>query len=228
MLIIDKKNILFDLDGTLIDSKEGVTNSLKYAFDSLGITDIDYSDIHFMIGPPLYESFETILGSARKHLIIDAIKAFQNHYGAVGLFQNELYDGVKQLLKKLKEAGKNIYLVTAKPTVYAKIILEHRKIIGYFDGIIGNLLKGEREDKDFLISLAISRHMLNKAETIMVGDRKNDIIGARINDIDSIGVLYGYGSYDELIFAHAHNICIDIDNLSDMLLKPWTGVRYEI
>lgn len=213
-----KKVILFDLDGTITDSGLGIFNSFKYAFKHYGISDYDDIMLNKFLGPPLTESFMSLPGfdEARTR---EAIGVYREYYKTAGMFENELYVGIDKLLKNLAEAGKKVILATSKAEVYAVKILEHFDIARYFFGVAGSELDGSRIKKDAVISYALDKcGVLGLADVVMVGDREHDIIGAQKVGVDSIGVLYGYGSLEELESAGATAIVETVENLGQVLL----------
>ena len=187
------KNILFDLDGTLTDPALGITNSVMHALKKFNIPLPPRDELYKFIGPPLAESFEKYYGFSDGQV---AVEVYREYFSVKGLFENELYDGIDNLLKTLQEKGHKIFLATSKPEIYAKQILEHFKIDKYFTDAIGSLLNGDRVEKSEVIAYLIKKH--NITDAIMIGDRCFDIAGAKENGIKSIGVLYGYGTKEEL------------------------------
>lgn len=200
MIICD--SVLFDLDGTLTDPFEGITNSVAYALNKFGIDVSDRRSLTPFIGPPLRESFSVFYGFSKK----DAEKAvsyYREYYAETGIFENTVYDGIKDVLAELKARGKKLVVATSKPEIFAKRILEHFSL-GYFDFVAGATLDSARVTKSDVISYALREGGINdRSRTVMVGDRKHDVYGAKQNGIRCIGVLYGYGNKEELIQAGA-------------------------
>lgn len=212
------KYILFDLDGTLTDPFEGITNSVAYSLKSYGIDVENKKDLSCFIGPPLYESFEKYYGFS-KEKAVGAVEKYREYFSVTGLFENKVYFGTEELLKELNKSGLKVVLATSKPEVYAKRILDHFGLSNYFTEVVGSLLSGERVKKGDVIKEALIRlNNPNKESIVMVGDRSHDIIGAKENGIISIGVLYGYGNYEELNSAGADFIVENIDRLKEVLL----------
>ncbi|NQI71280.1 HAD family hydrolase [Streptococcus suis] len=211
------QTILFDLDGTLTDSGQGILNSVAYALDQLGIEEPDLASLQRFIGPPLYESFARFyqLNPADTQAAVDA---FRVYFKEKGMFENQLYDGVIPLLEALTEAGKTLAIATSKPEVFAKQILEYFDISHYFDVIAGASLDSSRINKTDVISYALAQLDYNPQTTIMVGDREHDIQGAQANQLASIGVLYGYGTKQELGEAGATRIAQTVVDLKELLL----------
>lgn len=209
--------ILFDLDGTLTDPFEGITNSVKYALEYYGISVKDKNELSCFIGPPLYASFEKYYGFS-KEKSVEAVAKYREYFATKGIFENALYNNVKEFLSELKNSGLKVILATSKPEVYADKILEHFEISEYFDCVVGSLLSGERVDKADVIREALCR--LNNPDSdncIMIGDREHDIIGAKKNNIASIGVLFGYGNREELEEANADYIVNDFEEIKAIL-----------
>lgn len=211
--------VFFDLDGTLTDPAEGITNSVEYALNYYGIKVESKKDLECFIGPPLYASFEKYYGFSREKAE-EAVAKYREYFGTKGIFENRLYSGTKEFLERLKKEGKKIILATSKPEVYAVRILEYFDILKYFDETVGSLLSGERVNKDEVIKEALIR-MGNPPvkECIMVGDRSHDIIGAKKNNMCSIGILHGYGSAEELQEAGADFIVKDYSEAQNIILK---------
>jgi phosphoglycolate phosphatase len=189
-------NILFDLDGTLTDSFLGIANSWKYALKKLNI-EIDPDILRTFIGPPLEKTFSEYFKFNRENIEIGK-KYYREYFLEKGLYENTLYDGIENLLKEINARNKICILATSKPIVFAEKIVKYLNIDAYFKYAVGGNLEGTFVEKDDIIRYIIESYNLRKSETIMVGDRKYDIIGANKNGIKSIGVLYGYGSRTEL------------------------------
>lgn len=221
-----KKVILFDLDGTLTDPGVGITNSVMYALEKYGITVSDKSELYKFIGPPLMQSFEKYYGFDQNKAE-RAVALYREYFQDRGIFENEIYDGIQQLLDALKVQGKVIGLATSKPEIYAKQILEHFGLDGYFDFISGSMLNGERTDKGEVIAWAIQllgeKQRYTLEEIVMIGDREHDVIGARKNGLASIGVLFGYGSREELTWAGADAVVSSVCELAEMLTGEAAG-----
>lgn len=218
----NKKIILFDLDGTLTDPGLGITNSVMHALHRYGIEVSDRTELYKFIGPPLHESFERFYGFEKEEAY-RAVDVYREYFSVKGLFENEVYAGIEQLLRDLKAQGKILCLATSKPEVFAKRILEHFCLDGYFDLVIGSLLNGERTNKAEVIAwvfqcLNEDGISWNLNQIVMIGDREHDVIGAHKNDIPAIGVLFGYGNEDELKMAGADDLAVSVDGLYEMLV----------
>ena len=203
------KYILFDLDGTLTDPGLGITNSVMYALKKFDITVNDRTSLYKFIGPPLRESFETFFGFTPEQSEL-AVKYYREYFADTGLFENTVYDTIPELLKELKELGRTLIVATSKPEVFAVRILKHFGLYDHFDIVAGAALDNSRNRKADVICCAMKQcGAAQKTETVMVGDRMHDIIGAKENGIDSVGVLYGYGDMAELQNAGADHIAVE-------------------
>lgn len=210
-------NILFDLDGTLTDSFEGITKCIAHAMTKLGRPAPQPESLGWCIGPPLKKSFAQLLDSQDDALTEQALAFYRERFSSVGLFENELYEDIPQVLETLKNKGHALYVATAKPGVYAKRIIQHFGLEKSFKGIYGSELDGTRTDKTSLIAHVLEMESLSATESIMVGDREHDMIGAKANGVTGLGVLWGYGNRDVLETSGAC-VCIDHPhNLIDML-----------
>ena len=193
------KYILFDLDGTLTDSGTGIINSAIYALGKFGITIKDRKELFPFIGPPLSESFRDLFGIPEEQVPL-AIKYYREDYNVKGIYENEVYDGIRETLEELTNLGYKLIIATSKPDYLAEIVLKHFDLIKYFSYISG-AVKDIRSTKFEVINHAlIYNNISNLDEVIMVGDRKYDVIGANENNIRSIAVLYGgYSTMEEFI-----------------------------
>ncbi len=190
------QSICLDLDGTLIDPKLGITSCINYALDKLGKKTLTSNELTWCIGPPLHDSFTVLMGD--EDLAQQALTLYRERYSTKGIYENELYPDIQTILKKLSSSGFNLYLATSKPKVFAKTILDYLELSKFFKAVHGSELDGINADKTDLLSYIIESEQLNPETTVMVGDRKFDIIGAKNNNLASIGVLYGYGTREEL------------------------------
>ena len=195
------KNILIDLDGTLTDPKTGIHGSIRYALEKLNQPLADEVDLDWTIGPPLKASLAKLLDTQDDDLAEQALAAYRERFSVTGLFENEVYPTVADTLQQLKAQGYQLFLATAKPTIFAKQILVHFQLDQYFTEMYGSELTGERTHKADLIAYILEQENLDAAECIMVGDRQYDIMGARANGIETIAVNYGYGTASELVQA---------------------------
>lgn len=197
-LVENLRYILIDLDGTLTDPKLGIHTSIRYAMDKLGRPLAPELDIDWTIGPPLKASLMKLLDTEDHDLGEQALLAYRERFSVIGLFENEVYPTVAETLEALKQRDYQLFVATAKPTVYAKRILEHFKLAEFFNEIYGSELTGERTNKGELIEYIVQQEALQSAHCLMIGDREYDILGARKNGIEAIAVEYGYGSQAEL------------------------------
>ncbi len=197
-LVENLRHILIDLDGTLTDPKLGIHTSIRYAMDKLGRPLAPELDIDWTIGPPLKASLMKLLDTEDHDLGEQALLAYRERFSVIGLFENEVYPTVAETLEALKQRDYQLFVATAKPTVYAKRILEHFQLAEFFNEIYGSELTGERTNKGELIEYIVQQEALKPAHCLMIGDREYDILGARKNGIEAIAVEYGYGSQAEL------------------------------
>ena len=190
--------VFFDLDGTLTDLGEGIINAAVYALEKYNIEVNDRSELRKFIGPPLQDSFSTDYGFSEDE-IEDVIKTFREYYSEKGIFENTIYENIQTVLFELKNRGKKLVVATSKPEVFTKKVLDHFNISSYFDYVSGATLNNEKIKKVDIIRDAICKlGITDKSKVVMIGDRKLDVLGAKENGIDSIGVLWGYGDLLEL------------------------------
>ena len=209
--------VLFDLDGTLTDPGLGITNSVAYALKKYNIIVEDRSELYKFIGPPLHESFQMFYGFSEEQAL-QAVAYYREYFGVTGLFENEKYDGIDELLHQIKDSGRKIILATSKPVEYATKILEHFSIAQYFDFIGGASMDGTRCKKADVIAYALEHgNVTDKTKTVMIGDREHDIFGAKAHQLDSIGVLFGYGDRTELEKAGATYIAENVCDIYSLL-----------
>ncbi len=212
------KYVLFDLDGTLTDPAVGITTSVAYALKKFGIEVEDISTLNHFIGPPLLDTFMEDYGFS-KEKAQTAIDYYRERFRVKGLYENVVYDGVFEMLDALKKGGKEIILATSKPEPFAKEILRHFGLEKYFLFAAGSNFDGTRTAKADVIEYALeSIGVINKSACIMIGDRKHDIIGAQKTGLDSIGVLYGYGSREELESANSTYIAENVENITKLIM----------
>lgn len=217
--------ILFDLDGTLTDPKLGITSSVQYALRALGIEEPSLDKLEVFIGPPLSDSFREFYGLDEEQMIT-AVDKYRERFAAQGIFENEIYPGIPQMLADLKEKGKILAIASSKPTLFVERILDHFEIRKYFDYIVGSNMDGTRGRKEEVVEEAL-RQMLpvgvapaKKRDIVaMVGDRKFDIEGAAAHGITSVGVSFGYAPEGELEQAGADFIVNSVQSLYDVLAQ---------
>jgi phosphoglycolate phosphatase len=191
-------NILFDLDGTLTDPKEGITRSIQFSLEKLGVTVPAADQLTWCIGPPLRKSFSRLLDTADDNLLDLALENFREYFSERGLFENNLYPQTVLSLTRVRKAGMKVYLATSKPRVFATRIIEHFNLSKFFDTIYGSELNGELSDKGELVAHILECENLDPSETLIVGDRKYDIRGGKENGIMTGAVSYGYGNLKEI------------------------------
>ncbi len=209
--------IFFDLDGTLTDPKVGITRCIQYALEKLDREVPSEDELVWCIGPPLLGSFETLLGD--RHLAVEALRLYRERFSDTGLTENNIYPGIEDVLAGLGASGHRLFVATSKPAVFATRIVANFAIDGYFERLFGSELDGTRTDKTELLSHALEATDIDPGQAIMVGDRRHDMIGARNNGMTAVGVLYGYGSEDELLAAGAHRIAPTPEKLSEILSR---------
>ena len=212
----DYKYILFDLDGTLTDPKEGITKSFQYALRHFGIEE-DLANLEKFIGPPLHDSFRDDYNFSEEE-VEEAVTKFRKYFAQNGIFENKIFSGVKEVLEYLHSNNKRILLATSKPTIFAEKILKYFEIDKYFEYIGGSNLDGSRSEKNEVINHVLEVCKVSSMEdVIMIGDRKYDVIGAKKIGVDSIGVLYGYGDLEELQEVNQTYIIRNIEELKNIL-----------
>jgi len=209
--------ILFDLDGTLTDPKEGIINSIKYALRKMEQQEIQELELLTFIGPPIQWSFSEVCGMNEEE-VTRAVHFYREYFTENGMIENKVYSGIPQLLHELKETGKKLFVATSKPTVFANEILKFFQLDHYFIDIVGSNLDGSRIDKKEIIEWIHQKYLqFSDGEVVMVGDRSHDIIGANLNGIESIGVTYGYGSKEELEEVKASYVVGTVEELRTIL-----------
>ena len=209
--------LLFDLDGTLTDPAEGITNSVAYALKKFGIEVEDKKTLYKFIGPPLVNAFSEYYGFSKE----DSEKAtayYRETFRVKGLFENKVYDGVYEMLETLKAKGKKLVIATSKPEEFTMRILEHFDLLKYFDFVAAATFDASRNSKDKVITYALEQLKIEDlSKVVMIGDRHHDIDGANVNGIDSIGVLWGFGSREELTLAGTTYVAKNISQLIEIV-----------
>lgn len=211
--------ILFDLDGTLTDSGLGITNSAAYSLKKYGIEITDRAELYKFVGPPLHESYEKYYGFSPEEAK-KAVEYYREYYRDKGIFENVVYEGIEELLKAIYNSGKTMIVATSKPEEFAKRILEYFDISKYFSCIAGSKMDGTRTKKDEVIFYALEKGKVSDlSKVLMIGDREHDMIGAQKVGIDSLGVLFGYGNYEELKNAGATYIAETVKDIYPIIFE---------
>lgn len=214
-----KKYLLFDLDGTLTDPEEGITKAVQLALAHFGIQVEDRTSLRPFIGPPLWDQFQEYAGLSAEQSD-EAVKVFRQYYLEKGVYENREYDGIRQMLGALKCAGYRLYVATSKPETTAGIVMKYFGFTDYFAYVAGADLEGTRVRKADVIRYLLEKEgIADPREAVMIGDRKHDILGAKEVGMESIGVLYGYGSREELEEAGAGRIATSVEELEEYLLS---------
>ena len=211
-----KQYLLFDLDGTLTDPMVGITSSVQYALEKFGIHVRYLKELIPFIGPPLAESFQKFYGFSKEDAE-KAIQYYREYYTPKGIFENEVYEGIPEMLAHLTEAGFTLLVATSKPTVFARKVLKYFGMEDYFSFVGGSELDGSRTKKAEVISYILKTCGIEAKEAIMIGDRRHDIEGGKACGLESVGVLYGYGTEQELTEAGADHIIRTVAELEDYL-----------
>jgi phosphoglycolate phosphatase len=210
--------VLFDLDGTLTDPLEGIARSIRYALERLGRPPLSDEVLRGWIGPSLRGSLASVLDGDQA-LVEQGMSFYRERYGPTGIFENRVYPGIPELLADLAAAGSCVCLATSKPQIFAQRILDHFEIARHFTVIGGATLDTSRESKAAVIAYVLDAlPVAARTDAIMVGDREHDVIGARQNNLPTIGVSYGYGTREELSAAGAITVADDVAALRDLLL----------
>ncbi|MBE7064727.1 MAG: HAD family hydrolase [Ruminococcaceae bacterium] len=216
------KAIFFDLDGTLTDSCTGILNSVAYALEKLGEKVPPRNELLSFVGPPLIDEFKRKFNFSQEKAE-EAVRFFREYFRDTGIFENTPYDGIKEILCKLKNAGYVLAVATSKPEEFALRIAKHFGLDEYFEFICGSTFDESRNKKHQVLEYAISTvnkvYNFSKSEMLIVGDRHHDIDGAKYNGIDSMGVLYGYGSEEELRAAGADYIVAGVSDIATVILS---------
>ncbi len=212
------KFVLFDLDGTITDPFEGITNSIIYALKKFGIEETDKNKLAAFIGPPLVDSFAKYYGFSHG-CALASVGYYREYYGDKGIFECMLYDGIAELLRQLKDSGVKVIMATSKPEFFAEKLMKHYEIDGCFAAICGATMNEKRTNKDEVIAYALEKAGVdNPDDCILVGDRKFDVDGAKKFGMKSVGVTYGYGSREEIEKADPTFIAHSVEQLKQILM----------
>ena len=211
------RTVLFDLDGTLTDSSASILNCVRYALEKMNMEIPDETVLKKFLGPPLVDSFKNYFDFTDESAA-EAVTFYREYFSTKGLLENAVYNGITELLDHLKSLDKKLIVATSKPEPFTNRILEHFDLMKYFDFAAGSKLDNTRCKKAEVISYALSScNITDLSDVVMIGDREHDIIGANDIGIDSIGVLYGYGSLQELRAAGATHIAKNTDDILNII-----------
>jgi len=219
----DTPTILLDLDGTLIDSQPGILSSCKVALRALGHELDSTQDFSSIIGPPIEEIMRGLLKPFDDDRIAEAVTAYRAEYSEHGLYQSPPYPGMVEVLTTLRQSGARLFVATGKRVQFAKRILEHLDLAHFFEEIYGSVDSGALDHKPDLLAHVMKLHALSAEHCVMVGDRRYDILGAKANDMRALGVLWGYGSRDELMTAGADGLVATVPELPKAALSMTGG-----
>ncbi len=212
------KYILFDLDGTITDSSEGVTNAVAYALDRAGLPYNSKDELKKFIGPPLKDGFMRYYGVSESEAL-SLIEVYREYYSVKGVYENTVYDRMEELLCELKASGKTLIVATSKPEYYSGKLLERAGLAKYFDMIAGATMDSSRVKKEDVIKYALdTMGISDKAQALMIGDRHHDVDGAKAHGIDCMGVLFGFGTREELEEAGACCIAQTVNDIAKFLI----------
>jgi phosphoglycolate phosphatase len=213
-----------DLDGTLTDPSDGITKCFRYAMECLDRPIPAVAELLQFIGPPLRRSFSCLLDGEGPELIEAGLSHYRRRYSSVGIFELEVYPGIVPALQALRAAGLPLYIVTSKPAVYAKRIVEHFGWTDYFEDVYGPELDGRFDAKTDLIAHIFEQTSLVPARCVMIGDRASDVAAGRANGTRTISVTYGFGSVEELTAAGPDAICAGADAIQAAVLDVFSAV----
>jgi len=220
------RSVLLDLDGTLIDSEPGILASCRAAMRAMGHAFDETLDMKRFIGPPLEDTMRFLLQAHGDDRVDEAVAAYRRHYGETGLFDSVAYPGIARALDEMKRAGLALYLATSKRAVFATRILDHLNFAAHFDGIYGAVPGGALDHKPELIAHILAKENLSPQHALMVGDRRYDIAGAHAVGLRALGVLWGYGSRDELETAGADRLVASPADLARTVLAMAGGAPH--
>jgi phosphoglycolate phosphatase len=194
-------NLVFDLDGTLTDPELGISRCIVYALERMGVPAPERTQLRRHIGPPLRQVFGDLLATSDPALIERAVAVYRERFGEVGLYENELYPGTAEGIEHLAGSGHRLFVATTKAEVYARRIIEHFQVGHHFVEVYGAALSGAGSHKSELLARLVKEHGIEPVESVMIGDRGSDVSGARVNGLRTVGVLWGYGTAEELADA---------------------------
>ncbi|MSU88252.1 HAD hydrolase-like protein [Rhodobacteraceae bacterium 2CG4] len=208
--------VFLDLDGTLIDSREGIVTSLLHALREMDAELPAPAELIWTIGPPIWESLGVLLGPGAD--LDAAVAAYRDRFGTVGLYEADVFDGVGEMLSDLRDMDARLFLATSKPQIYAEEIVAHFGLGPWLDGVFGSELDGTRADKPSLLAHALAATETDPAHAVMVGDRRHDIEGAKANDVFCIGALWGFSDEGELHLAEADALAAEPEEVPDLVV----------
>lgn len=215
--------LFFDLDGTLTDPREGITRCLQHGLECVGRSAPPQADLVRYIGPPLRWTFPQLLGTDDTQLVEAAVQYYRQRYADIGLFENELYPGIPELLETLRDEGFRLFVVTCKPTVYAERIVHHFGLAEHFEDVFGPCLDGRFDDKSELVAHILCERAIVPEQSIMIGDRASDTLAGQANGTRTIAVTYGFGSIEELQTVGPDCICHSPSEIRRTLNGSLTG-----
>ena len=210
--------VLFDWDGTVADTRPGIFNSVRYAIGQYGIADRPDDELRYFIGPPLYDGFEHVFGVSPE-LANELTDTYRVYYRDKGIFECNVYDGVGDLLRELHDAGVKTAVVSSKPKEFLDRLVEHFGLAEHLDAVVGPAMDNHNSNKTVLVNQALKELMLLPSTVAMIGDRHFDMEGAKAAGVNAVGVLYGYGTEEELCAAGADAVCEQVVDLRGFLLQ---------
>ncbi len=210
--------VLFDWDGTVADTRPGIFNSVRYAIGQYGIADRPDDELRYFIGPPLYDGFEHVFGVSPE-LANELTDTYRVYYRDKGIFECNVYDGVGDLLRELHDAGVKTAVVSSKPKEFLDRLVEHFGLAEHLDEVVGPAMDNHNSNKTVLVNQALKELMLLPSTVAMIGDRHFDMEGAKAAGVNAVGVLYGYGTEEELCAAGADAVCEQVADLRGFLLQ---------
>ena len=207
---------IFDLDGTIMDSAQGIVRSVEYALEKMGVTEYDRQTNLRFIGPPLVDSFMEYYSMSEADAL-RAVAFYRERYSVTGIYEARMYDGIRELLTRLKEQGVKLYIGSSKPEKYVRMILEKQGILDLFDYVAGATFDESRNNKEQVLTHLFEQVKIDKKSTVMIGDRYHDIDGAHYVKIPCIAVLYGFGNEAEFKKHGAEYIAADTDEILNII-----------
>jgi phosphoglycolate phosphatase len=212
------KNAFFDLDGTLTNPQDGITRCIQYSLSQLGGPSLNQDELLCYIGPPLRQTFSKLLNTEDTNLIEKAVILYRERFVVTGIYENAVYPGIPELLSSLHKGGVRVYLATSKPRIYAAEIIRHFQLAPWLRGVYGSEMDGRFGNKEELLRLVLKELNVNPAESVMIGDRKEDILAGKINGIKTIAVAYGFGSQEEIEGSSPDFICATPSEIRGIIL----------